>query len=107
MLKQDITEILEQTETTKQKQILRLRLKQPRYLCKIARKEFIRMHVAARPQSNNEVSVFTKDVCKGAQRLEKEHPNLRFTNFAVDGVSLETNDAVTSNVKFLDRTSNF
>ena len=70
--KQDITDVLEQTETTKHKTDIASEVKVAMlslHYCK----EIIHpcACVAARPQSNNEFSEFTKDVCKSAQRLEK------------------------------------
>jgi len=63
--------------------------------------------IAARPQGVNEVSTFTEDVCKAAQLVVAEHGNCLFTNFAVDGVSVETKDVMLTQCKFLDGKCDF
>ena len=57
---------------------------------------------SARPQGVNEVSMFTEDVCKAACMIVKENERVRFSNFATDGVSVETNDIMTTLFHFLD-----
>ena len=58
--------------------------------------------VAARPQGNNETSSFTKDVCEAARLVERDLDYVRFTNFATDGVSVETLDILQTLCEFLD-----
>ena len=58
--------------------------------------------VSARPQGINEVSIFTEDACKAACMIVKENERVRFSNFATDGVSVETNDIMTTLFLFLD-----
>ncbi len=57
--------------------------------------------VAARPQSTNEASSFTGDVCSSANVIAKKVGSGSFINFAVDGVGLESNDVMTSLCRFL------
>ena len=63
--------------------------------------------IAARPQGANQVSTFTVDVCKATQLVVAEHGNCQFTNFAVDGASVETKDVVLAQFKFLDGKCDF
>ena len=58
--------------------------------------------IAARPQGVNEVSKFTEDMCKAAELVVSEYADCQFTNFAVDGVSVETKDVMHTQFKFLD-----
>ena len=58
--------------------------------------------IAARPQGNNETSSFTKDVCEAASLVVKDLVNVRFTNFATDGVSVETSDILQTLCEFID-----
>ena len=65
------------------------------------------MHVQGKGYKNQWSKNFTREVWAVVSRLEREHPNFSFTNFAVDEVSLERNDVVTYNAKFMDRTHGF
>jgi hypothetical protein len=63
--------------------------------------------VAARPQGNNECSMFTKDVCEAASLVEKDMNDIRFTNFATDSVSVETHDILHTLCLFMDGKANY
>ena len=63
--------------------------------------------VAARPQGNNETSTFTQDVCEAASMLSKDLEDARFTNFATDGVSVETHDVLQTLCLCLDGKINY
>ena len=63
--------------------------------------------VAARPQGNNETSTFTSDVCEAARLIDKDLEEVRFTNFAVDGLSVETHDVLETLCKFIDGKINY
>ena len=58
--------------------------------------------IAARPQGNNETSSFTQDVCEAASILSKDLEDVRFANFATDGLSVETDDILQTLCLFLD-----
>ena len=62
--------------------------------------------IAARPQGVNAVSTFIEDVCEATLLVVKELSDCQFTNFAVDGVSLETNDVMLIQFQFLDANKN-
>ena len=62
--------------------------------------------IVARPQGLNAVSTFTEDVCKAALLVVKELNSCKFTNFAVDGVPLETKDGMLTQFQFLDCDNN-
>ena len=57
--------------------------------------------IVARPQSNNECSSLTKDVCRIASSVGEKIVGASFVNFAVDGVSLESDDVRTTICDFL------
>ena len=64
--------------------------------------------IGARPQSNNESSAFTEDVLGAAKTavidaVESGGGQVALLNFAVDGVSCEREDVMSSISKFLDR----
>ena len=63
--------------------------------------------VAARPQGNNETSTFAQDVCEAASMLSKDLEDARFTNFATDGVSVETHDVLQTLCLCLDGKINY
>ena len=63
--------------------------------------------IAARPQGVNAVSSFTRDLCQAACLIERDLDYVRFTNFATDGVSVETSDILLSLCEFLDGKHNF
>ena len=63
--------------------------------------------IAARPQGLNVVSSFTRDLCQAACLIERDLDYVRFTNFATDGVSVETSDILLSLCEFLDGKHNF
>ena len=63
--------------------------------------------IAARPQGVNAVSSFTRDLCQAACLIERDLDHVRFTNFATDGVSVETSDILLSLCEFLDGKKNF
>ena len=52
------------------------------------------------------MSNFREDICKFAQLVVKELSNCQFTNFAVDGVPVETKDAMLTQYRFLDGNKN-
>ena len=58
--------------------------------------------IAVRLQGINEVSLFVSNICKAAYMAAKEFKNVAFTNFATDGVSVETRDIMSTLLKFLD-----
>ena len=60
--------------------------------------------VGARPQTSNETSSFTNEAVEAAIEASSENTSTQcfFTNFAVDGVSAESNDVMTAICKFLD-----
>ena len=58
--------------------------------------------ISARPQGVNAPSTFTDDVCRAASKIANEYKNVEFTNFATDGVSVETHDIMNTLFKFLD-----
>ena len=55
-----------------------------------------------RPQGVNEASTLTEDFCTSALLVVKELSDCQFTNFVVDGVSLETKDVMLTQFQFLD-----
>lgn len=61
--------------------------------------------IAARPQTNNAVSDFTRDLVEAATTVAKKHQT-SFVNFSVDGVSLEQSDVMTAICNFLDGEDN-
>ena len=63
--------------------------------------------ISARPQSNNECSSFTADIMNAADLVTKQVKSTSFVNFAVDGVSLETKDVMTTICNFLSGCCNF
>jgi hypothetical protein len=63
--------------------------------------------ISARPQSNNECSSFTADIMNAADLVTKQVKSTSFVNFAVDGVSLETKDDMTTICNFLSGGCNF
>jgi len=58
--------------------------------------------ISAHPQGIYEVSTFTDDVCKAASKIKEEFMHASFTNFAIDGVSVETRDIMLTIFQFLD-----
>ena len=60
--------------------------------------------VGARPQTSNETSSFTNEAIAAAIEAATEFTSSKtfFTNFAVDGVSAESYDVMTSICQFLD-----
>ena len=62
---------------------------------------------SGRPQGVNVVSTFTEDVCKSNLLVVKELSGWKFTNFAVDGVPLETKDEIFTQFQFLDDNKNY
>ena len=63
--------------------------------------------VDARPQSNNEIIDFTRDVCAAAVKLDRDVSACHHANFADDGFSLDVKDVVTITVTFLERTNDY
>ena len=63
--------------------------------------------VDARPQSNNEIIDFTRDVCAAAVKLDRDVYACNCTNVAVDGVSLATKYFIATSVKFLSGTNDY
>jgi hypothetical protein len=63
--------------------------------------------ISAWPQSNNECSSFTADIMNAADFVTRQFPSTSFVNFAVDGVSLETKDVMTTICNFLGGRCNF
>lgn len=63
--------------------------------------------ISARPQGNNETSSFTKDVCEAASLVTKDLEDMRFTNFATDGVSVETFDILQTLCEFIEGKINY
>ena len=63
--------------------------------------------IASRPQGMNETSSFANDMCKGARLLIRDIECVRFTNFAIDGVSVETHDVLLALCKFLNGKINY
>ena len=63
--------------------------------------------IVSRPQGVNAVSTFTEDVCKFAMLVVKDLSDCQFTNFAVDGASLEIKDAMLTQFQFLDGNNNY
>ncbi len=63
--------------------------------------------ISAQPQSNNECSSFTADIMNAADLMTKQVKTTSFVNFAVDGVSLETKDVMTTICNFLGGRCNF
>ncbi len=63
--------------------------------------------IYARPQSKNECSSFTADIMNAADLVTKQVNSILFVNFAVDGVSLETKDVMTTICNFLSGRCNF
>ena len=63
--------------------------------------------IAARPQSVNAVSDFTADVCAAANMIVNEYKGTSFSNFATDGVSVETKDIMYTMFSFLDKKVNY
>eukprot|EP00957_Ditylum_brightwellii_P090950 6925878-Ditylum_brightwellii.AAC.1 len=57
--------------------------------------------VAAHPQSNNQKSDFTKDMETAMSTVATRSPSVTFTNFEVDGVTLESDDVWRSICDFL------
>ena len=56
--------------------------------------------IAARPQTNNATSNFTRDLVDASKRVASKYLT-SFLNFAVDGVSLEQSDVMTAICRFL------
>ena len=54
----------------------------------------------------NSASTFTEDVCTAAILVVKELSDFQFTNFVVDGASLETKNAMLNQFQFLDGSKN-
>ena len=63
--------------------------------------------ISARPQSNNACSSFTVDLMNAADFVTRQIQSTSFVNFAVDGVSLETKDVMTTKCNFLCGWCNF
>ena len=63
--------------------------------------------IAARLQTINEASEFTSDTCIACNRITQDFKGTSITNFATDGVSVETNDIMTATCKFLDGKLNY
>ncbi len=63
--------------------------------------------ISARPQFNNECSSFTADIMNAADLVTKQVKSTSFVNFAVDGVSLETQNGMTTVCNFLSGRCNF
>ncbi len=63
--------------------------------------------IFAWPQSNNECTSFTADIMNAADLGTKQVKSTSFVNFAVDGVSLETKDVMTTICNFLSGRCNF
>ena len=59
--------------------------------------------VAARPQGNNESSKFISQVIESASQASSSH-GASFLNFAVDGLSVESNDVRSAICNFLSGT---
>ena len=58
--------------------------------------------ICARPQSNNECSEFTDEMEEAAKQMMTSIKGVSCTNFAVDGVSLESFDVMHACCEFLD-----
>jgi hypothetical protein len=63
--------------------------------------------ISARPQSNKKCSSSTADIMNAAELVTKKVKSTSFVNFAVDGVSLETKDVMTTICNFLSGRCNF
>ena len=63
--------------------------------------------VSARPQGNNETSAFAKDMCEAASLIEKDLDKVRFTNFATNGLSVETCNVLQTLCQFMNRKTNY
>lgn len=63
--------------------------------------------IAARPQTINEATKFTNDMCKACKKITEEVEGNKFANFSTDGVSVESNDIITTLCEFLDGKINY